>query len=43
MLQDPTKLEMGKKYEQVDSGEVNRKKGAAPTTREKRLAAGIRV
>eukprot|EP00192_Tetraselmis_astigmatica_P012630 CAMPEP_0117657294 /NCGR_PEP_ID=MMETSP0804-20121206/5254_1 /TAXON_ID=1074897 /ORGANISM="Tetraselmis astigmatica, Strain CCMP880" /LENGTH=421 /DNA_ID=CAMNT_0005463739 /DNA_START=162 /DNA_END=1427 /DNA_ORIENTATION=+ len=40
--QDPTRLEMGRKYEEVDSGTVDRKSGAAPTQREKNLAAGIR-
>lgn len=41
-IQDPTKLEMGRTYEEVDAGSVNRRKGAAPTTRERSLAAGIR-
>ena len=37
--QDATKLEMGRTYEQVDSGEVSRERGAAPTERERALAA----
>eukprot|EP00747_Dinoflagellata_sp_TGD_P221850 gnl/TRDRNA2_/TRDRNA2_93626_c0_seq1.p1 gnl/TRDRNA2_/TRDRNA2_93626_c0~~gnl/TRDRNA2_/TRDRNA2_93626_c0_seq1.p1 ORF type:complete len:493 (+),score=89.05 gnl/TRDRNA2_/TRDRNA2_93626_c0_seq1:59-1537(+) len=39
--QDATKLEMGRTYEQVDRGEVARTPGAAPTEREKKLAAGV--
>lgn len=38
--QDPTRLEMGRSYEQVDAGEVDRQKGSAPTEREKAVAAG---
>ena len=30
---------MGRTYEQVDSGEVSRERGAAPTERERALAA----
>jgi uncharacterized protein YbjT (DUF2867 family) len=41
--QDATKLEMGRTYEQVDSGEVARERGAAPTEREKNLASGVRA
>jgi len=41
-IQDPTRLEMGKTYEQLDRGEVDRKKGAPPTKREKALADGVR-
>lgn len=37
--QEPTKLEMGRTYEEVDQGKVNRKKGAAATPREVVLAA----
>ena len=37
--QDATKLEMGQTYEQVDSGEVSRERGAAATERERTLAA----
>ena len=37
--QDATKLEMGQTYEQVDSGEVSRERGAAATERERALAA----
>ncbi|KAK3249871.1 hypothetical protein CYMTET_40721 [Cymbomonas tetramitiformis] len=37
--QEPTKLEMGRTYEEVDQGKVNRKKGAAATAREVALAA----
>ena len=36
---DPTRLEMGRTYEQVDAGEVNRARGAAATPREAALAA----
>lgn len=39
--QDATKLEMGRTYEQVDSGEVAREPGAAPTEREVALASGV--
>ena len=40
--QDATKLEMGRTYEQLDSGEVTaRERGAAPTERELSLAAGV--
>ena len=40
--QDPTKLEMGRTYEQVDSGEVAaRDRGAAPTARERKVASGV--
>jgi len=40
--QDATKLEMGRTYEQVDSGEVApRERGAAPTQREKAIASGV--
>ena len=38
--QDPTRLEMGRKYEEVDSGEVNRESGAPATEREKIVASG---
>merc|ERR1719487_2752760 len=38
--QDATKLEMGRSYEQVDRGEVARERGAAPTQRERDVAAG---
>ena len=38
--QDPTRLEMGRKYEEVDSGAVDRERGAAATDREKAVAAG---
>lgn len=41
-IQDPTRLEMGRKYEEVDANIVNRAKGAAPTQREKQLANGFR-
>ena len=37
--QDATRLEMGQTYEQVDSGEVSRSRGAAATERERALAA----
>lgn len=40
--QDATKLEMGRTYEQIDRGEVEaRARGAAPTEREKSVAAGV--
>jgi len=40
--QDGTRLEMGRTYEQVDSGEVAaRTRGAAPTEREKEIAGGV--
>lgn len=40
--QDATKLEMGRTYEQVDSGEVApRERGAAPTEREVKIASGV--
>ena len=39
--QDATKLEMGRSYEQVDAGVVARERGAAPTQRERDLAAGV--
>ena len=40
--QDATKLEMGRTYEQVDSGEVAaRERGAAPTEREAAMASGV--
>merc|ERR1711957_194103 len=40
--QDATRLEMGRTYEQVDSGEVAaRTRGAAPTEREKEIAGGV--
>jgi len=40
--QDATKLEMGRTYEQVDSGEVKaRQRGAAPTPREMELASRV--
>jgi len=39
-IQDPTRLEMGRTYEQLDAGKVDRRKGAAPTARERKLAAG---
>ena len=39
-VQDATKLEMGRTYEEVDKGKVNRLPGAAPTDREVRVAAG---
>ena len=40
--QDATKLEMGRTYEQVDAGDVAaRAPGAAPTERERRIAAGV--
>jgi uncharacterized protein YbjT (DUF2867 family) len=35
-----TKLEMGRSYEEVDRGEVARERGAAPTQRERDVAAG---
>mmetsp|Transcript_25211 Transcript_25211/g.74942 ORF Transcript_25211/g.74942 Transcript_25211/m.74942 type:complete len:339 (+) Transcript_25211:102-1118(+) len=38
--QDATKLEMGRTYEQVDSGEVRRESGAPPTERELSVAGG---
>ena len=38
--QDPTRLEMGRKYEEVDSGAVDRERGAAATDREKAVAEG---
>jgi hypothetical protein len=38
--QDPTRLEMGRKYEEVDSGAVDRERGAAPTDREQAVADG---
>ena len=38
--QDATKLEMGRTYEQVDSGEVRRESGAPPTERELSVACG---
>ena len=38
--QDPTRLEMGRRYEEVDSGAVDRERGAAATDREKAVAAG---
>ena len=39
--QDPTKLEMGRKYEEVDAGAVApREPGAPATDREKAVAAG---
>ena len=41
-LQDATRLEMGKTYEQLDKGKVDRKKGAAPTAREVAVATGVR-
>eukprot|EP00873_Tetraselmis_striata_P005761 jgi/Tetstr1/426025/TSEL_016371.t1 len=41
-IQDPTRLEMGRTYEEMDAGKVNRSKGAAPTLRERSVAAGIR-
>ena len=37
-VQDATKLEMGRTYEEVDKGKVSRKPGAAPTEREVRVA-----
>lgn len=37
-VQDATRLEMGRTYEQLDAGKVNRAKGAEPTVREKALA-----
>lgn len=40
-VQDATKLEMGRKYEEVDAGEVSREKGAAPSQREKGVAKGV--
>ena len=40
--QDATKLEMGRTYEQVDSGAVEaRARGAPPTEREVALASGV--
>jgi uncharacterized protein YbjT (DUF2867 family) len=40
--QDATKLEMGRTYEQVDSGDVAaRERGAAPTAREVELASSV--
>jgi len=40
--QDATKLEMGRTYEQLDAGVVvPRERGAAPTDRERQLAAGV--
>lgn len=40
--QDATRLEMGRTYEQVDSGEVaSRVRGAAPTEREREIAGGV--
>lgn len=39
--QDATRLEMGKTYEQVDRGEVDRARGAAPTEREQELAGSV--
>lgn len=36
---DPTKLEMGRTYEQVDAGDVDRQPGAPPTEREQQIAA----
>lgn len=41
LFQDATKLEMGRTYEMVDSGEVARQRGAAATQREKDLAASL--
>ena len=38
--QDPTRLEMGRRYEEVDSGAVDRERGAAATDREKAVAEG---
>ena len=38
--QDPTRLEMGRRYEEVDSGAVDRERGAAATDRERAVAAG---
>jgi hypothetical protein len=39
---DATKLEMGRTYEQLDAGVVvPRERGAAPTDRERQLAAGV--
>jgi hypothetical protein len=41
-MQDPTALEMGVKYEEVDRGDVApREAGAEPTEREKAVAAGV--
>jgi uncharacterized protein YbjT (DUF2867 family) len=37
-VQDATRLEMGRTYEQLDDGKVDRKKGTAPTERELALA-----
>jgi len=37
-VQEPTRLEMGRTYEQLDQGKVNREKGAAATAREVALA-----
>jgi len=42
-VQDATRLEMGKTYEQLDKGKVDRKKGAAPTAREVAVATGARA
>ncbi|XRB19559.1 NAD(P)-bd_dom domain-containing protein [Pseudoscourfieldia marina] len=39
MTQDATKLEMGRTYEQLDRGEVNRESGTEATPRERALAA----
>ena len=40
--QDATKLEMGRSYEEVDSGKVApRAPGAAPTRRERAMAGGV--
>ena len=42
--QDATKLEMGRTYEQLDTGKVvPRERGAAPTERERALADGALV
>ena len=41
-VMDPTQLEMGRTYEQVDRGQVApRKQGAAPTSREKAVASSV--
>eukprot|EP00793_Prasinoderma_coloniale_P001393 PRCOL_00005168-RA len=39
-VQDATRLEMGRTYEQLDAGKVDRKPGAAPTEREVKVATG---
>merc|ERR1712060_701440 len=37
-VQDATRLEMGRTYEELDAGKVDRKRGSAATVREKKVA-----